>query len=218
MQTTPDRTGETKPASSRQSLKRSLRRRTAASAAAEHVAALGDLVRRSRLGRFTLEELAAAAGVSSGLISQIERGQGNPSLVTLLKLAHALQIPMAQFFHGSNNRRMLVTEGDGMKMEFPGEGRQGLVYELLSPDFQRQMVVMKAQIPDHWDNSDEPFSRSGEECVHVLSGRLEMRVGENTFTLRAGDTLSYDSGLPHSWRNESGGIAHVILALTPPPA
>ena len=58
----------------------------------EFVADLGQRLREARSGRFTVKELAAAAGVSAGLISEVERGQGNPSFRTLYRISQALDL------------------------------------------------------------------------------------------------------------------------------
>src|SRR5438034_914244 len=74
------------------------------------VGAIGALIRESRHGRFTLEELAERSRLSIGLLSEIERGHGNPSLVTLLKIAYALDLPLGHFFQdiAVHERQMVV--------------------------------------------------------------------------------------------------------------
>ena len=70
-----------------------------------HMAFVGKVVRDARRGRFSVEDLSARAGVSSGLISQVERGLGNPSVTTLLKLARALDLPLNAFFEAPLSAR-----------------------------------------------------------------------------------------------------------------
>src|SRR5690348_2456589 len=71
----------------------------------DEVERLGRLIRSARGERFSLEALAARSGVSAGLLSQIERGIGNPSFQTLLRVAHALDIPVAELLAGGAQRR-----------------------------------------------------------------------------------------------------------------
>jgi transcriptional regulator with XRE-family HTH domain len=175
------------------------------------------MLRTSRRGRYTLEALAERAGVSVGLISQIERGHGNPSLVTLIKLANALGIQLEDLFQSPpGTRQMLVTRGDRARLELPTEGREGLVYELLTPDLDRKIGMTRAQIPSGWDNEQEPYSRPGEHIVHLLEGELEANIGGQEFHLRPGDTITFDSSLPHWYRNSSGRAAQIVTAMTPP--
>jgi transcriptional regulator with XRE-family HTH domain len=181
-----------------------------------HVRALGRLMRDARRNRYTVEQLASHAGVSAGLISQIERGQGNPSLSTILKLVHALNLPLGAFFEGKPSRNPVVHKRDRMKLHLPHEGHEGLIYELLSPDFKHSLAMFRAMIPSGWDNQEHAFIHEGEESVHMLSGRVDVHVGDKLFRLKAGDTVMYDSGLPHWWRNSSKAVAETITAITRP--
>ena len=57
---------------------------------------------------------------------------------------------------------------------------------------------------------------SPEEFVFILKGQLEVRVGEEAFTLKAGDSIHCQGGQPHAWRNESGKECRLIWALSTP--
>jgi len=153
------------------------------------------------------------SGLSAGLISQVERGLGNPSFTTLLKLANALDLPWHALFTGpTNDTPGFVPANARKKLVHPNED---LTFELLTPDFQGDLAVVRAHIPPHFDNSSRPFRHPGEECTHILSGTLEVLIGADTFVLQAGDSLTYDSGVPHCWRNPGSTPAELISAVTP---
>jgi transcriptional regulator with XRE-family HTH domain len=175
---------------------------------------LGDLIRAARTGRFTIDELARRSGVSSGRISQIERGLANPSFETLWKLATALQIQMGTFFQGpAAEERMVVRKDEGKRLVLPHDD---LVYELLTPDLQRSLEVFRFHVPPAFDNSRRPITHQGEECIHILEGSLEVTVGEQTFLLGEGDSITYEAVLPHFVRNPGKATAVAIAAVTPP--
>jgi transcriptional regulator with XRE-family HTH domain len=181
----------------------------------EHrVAHIGGVIRSARQGRFTYDELAARAGVSTGLISQLERGRGNPSLVTLLKLANALGLPMSSFFLGPpTHDQMVVRKNQRMTLESPGHG---LRHELLTPDFNRSLALMRIQIPPGFSNQERPFLHTGEEVTHVLSGQLEVVVGNQHVVLEEGDSITHESSIPHWWRNSSGRVTEIMASSAPP--
>lgn len=181
---------------------------------AHRIAHIGRVIREARQDRrFTSEQLAARAGVSTGLLSQLERGRGNPSLVTLAKLAHALGLPMGSFFYGPHPAgRMVVRKSDRMTLE----PRVGLRHELLTPDFNRRIEMLTARIPPGFSNEEEPFSHDGEEAIHILSGKLEVVVGGQHFLLDEGDTITHDSTIPHWWRNATKKPTDLIGSSTPP--
>ena len=80
------------------------------------VGALGPRIAKERLVRgLSLEDLAERAGISRGLLSQLERGIGNPSLTTLAGLAAALDVPLGSFFAGGKNNDDIVVRRNARK-------------------------------------------------------------------------------------------------------
>ncbi|HEX6873504.1 MAG TPA: XRE family transcriptional regulator [Micromonosporaceae bacterium] len=177
---------------------------------------LGATLKARRSGRYTVEDLAARSGVSAGLISQIERGIGNPSFATLLRLAHALDIPLAELFLGANapENRILVRRSERLRMELPAEG---IVQEQLVPNNDRKLGVVQMTIPPGFRGEDVPHSHPGEEVVLLVSGTLLATIGGQVFELGEGDTLTYDAATPHWWTNKTSKPA-VILAISTPPS
>lgn len=161
----------------------------------------------------SIGSLAAAAGLSPGLLSQIERGQGNPSLTTLIKLSQALKVPVGRFFNTQDQGGALVRREDRRRLEV---AEDNLVYELLTPHMHGQLGMLRAQIGAGWDNEDAPFQHPGEECVTVLQGRLHVCINGIGYDLAEGDSLTYDSSLPHWYRNPTSEDAVLIGAMTPP--
>ncbi len=176
--------------------------------------ALGQALREARHRRgLTVEALATAAGVSSGLISQLERGQGNPAFLTLRRLAEALQLPVAHFVQGPVPTGMVVRAGERRRLHLPDAD---LVYELLTPSLRGKLEVLRTRIPPGWTNESKPFAHEGEECVHLLEGCLEVVVGTSRFVLEAGDSITYDASVPHWYLNGTEAPALILGAVTPP--
>lgn len=164
----------------------------------------------------SLNALAAASGLSAGLLSQIERGNGNPSYNTLIKLAHALGVRVGDFFGGhdpepklaelikaDSRRRLLLSEHD-------------MVYELITPSMNGRLGVIRAQVAAGWSNETVPFLHEGEECVLVVEGSLVVVVAGERYELTEGDSLTYDASVPHWYANDGDGPAVFIGAMTPP--
>ncbi len=166
-----------------------------------------------REGGHSIAALAAMADLSPGLLSQIERGQGNPSLTTLIKLSQALNVPVGRFF-GTPDETGAVVRHDARRRLQVAE--DNLVYELLTPHMHGQLGMLRAQIAAGWDNQDAPFIHPGEECVTILEGELDVCVNGTGYTLHEGDSLTYDSSLPHWYRNPTSQDAVLIGAMTPP--
>jgi transcriptional regulator with XRE-family HTH domain len=179
------------------------------------VVRLGQVLRQTRAtAQLSVEALAAAAGVSAGSISQLERGRGNPSFLTLRRLAAALDVPLGHFLQGPDSGQMVVRADRRKRLQLPTE--PGLVYELLTPGLGGSLEVLRSQIPPGFDNRDQPFKHAGEECVHLLSGAMLIGIGGRRYELDEGDSITYDSSVPHYWVNAADAVAVIIGAVTPP--
>lgn len=186
---------------------------TVGSAEQRAVGRIGALVRRTREEHgHTLEHLADRAGVSPGLLSQLERGMGNPSFRTLHKVAGALQLRLADLMSGLEAPRDTVVRAGQRRILHVGELR----YELLVPDLQGRLEVLATTLPPGFCNREHPFSHEGEECVVVVAGRVSVTVGEESFDLEEGDAVTYDSGQTHWWHNASDDTTRVLGVVTPP--
>ncbi len=177
--------------------------------------ALGRTLRAARKAQsLTVGALSERAKVSSGLISQLERGHGNPAFLTLSRLAEALRVPLGHFLQGANDTDQMVVRADRRKKLVLPEDH--LVYELLTPGLGGALEVLRTQVPAGWTNQERPFSHHGEECVHLLEGTLEVTVGTAFFVLGEGDSITYDSSVPHWWHNTAETDALIIGSVTPP--
>jgi transcriptional regulator with XRE-family HTH domain len=175
---------------------------------------LGQLVRSIRVSRgMSIEALAKAAGVSAGGISQIERGAGNPAFTTLVKIAYGMQVPVSSFMQTDQEPPGLVVRKEHRKRLVPSDG---LIYELLTPDLQRRLEVLRVQIARGFDNSERPFVHDGEECIHMLEGELLIYIGGDEYHLNEGDSVTYDPTVPHWYRNPFSGPGIIFSAITPP--
>lgn len=159
-------------------------------------------------------ELARAAGVSRGLISQIELDRANPSIDTLRKVAAALDSPIAAFFDDEKPQSGVVVRGSERKtLHVP---RSGLTYELLTPDLNRQIEFIRIELAPGQGGSRTPFGHPGEEAALVLEGRVHVWIADEEYVLDAGDSISLNSGLPHRVANLGRKRAVLVSAITPP--
>jgi len=194
------------------------------------MAALGAQLRSLRKTReLTLEQLAARSGVSAGLLSQMERGQGNPSFNTLVQVAHALSVPVASLFRteasGSpvvrraERRRIDIHAGDaagGGPAAGGGAAAEPTVTELLTPSLAGALEVLMIEVPPGYSTEATPFTHEGEEFGLILEGRHEVHLGEDTYTLEVGDSITYSSRTPHWYRNPGDEPVRSLWVITPP--
>jgi transcriptional regulator with XRE-family HTH domain len=163
----------------------------------------------------TLDALSEMSGVSASLLSQLERGIGNPSYFTLAKIASGLGVPLSRFFQGAEiDSDPVVRKHERKRLVFQD---RGLVYELLTPDLNRSIEFVWCEIPPGFSSEAQPFQHEGEECVLVLQGLLEVSHGDGrTYVLEAGDSIWRRSEVPHWYRNLGKETVICVSAITPP--
>jgi len=192
-------------------------------AAAEHAAemgeALGRRIRKLRLElSLTLEEVALASGVSQGSLSQIERGIGNPSFNTMVKIAHALHTSVARLLEDSSRVEPVVRRESRRRLEQAhlGTPDDGTIHELLTPNLDGSLEVLYLEVPPGTSTEATPFSHEGEEVGFILEGVQEVHLDDRVHLLREGDAITYNSKVPHWYRNPGPGVMRAIWIITPP--
>lgn len=162
--------------------------------------AIGLQIRHHRkLMGLTVAELAGAASVSTGMLSKIENGQISPSLTTLQTLASALNMPISLLFSEFEERRdcSFVPAGQGVVIQRRGT-KVGHHYELLGHMLGGPVAVEPYLITLTEDAAPfTAFQHEGTELIHMLTGEVIYAHGGNSYHLKPGDTLLFDSGAPH---------------------
>ena len=180
------------------------------------VAAVGTEIKRLRkLRGRTLEQLATQAGVSAGLLSQVERGQGNPSFNTLVQVAHALGIPVARLMVGEQISSPVVRRSERRRLNL-GAKDDLVLMELLTARLDSALEAIRIVAEPGYSTEDTPFAHDGEEFGIVLEGTHAVNVGGAHYVLQAGDSISYSSTIPH-WYENPGEVTSVSLWVVTPP-
>lgn len=166
----------------------------------------------------TLEQLSEHSGLSTGIVSQIERGLANPSFATLAQLAHGLGIPVGRLFQVSDQRRSpVVRRSERRALGGHGIGADdGSRYELLTPDLNGALEATWVETPPGYDTSATPFRHQGEEFGLVISGRKDVYLDGQRHELHAGDSIRYLSTIPHWYANPGDEVCQAIWVSTPP--
>lgn len=159
----------------------------------------------------SLQQLALTSDVSAAAIHKIERSGMVPTVTTLLKLAGALGVPVSYFvaeddphpesvrLTKSESRRPVYTPHDGLALGgISGSYRQ----------FQAAAAV--ASMSAGANSGVKLLKHPGEELVYVLSGRVRFTVGNDEYSLKAGDSLHFSGDVPHHWENLGKITAQLI--------
>ncbi|MEG0856239.1 MAG: helix-turn-helix domain-containing protein [Terrisporobacter sp.] len=163
----------------------------------------------------SIKELANLTGVTSSLLSQIEKGSANPSINTIKQISKALDVPLFNFFINDNPTENLVVRKDGRKkMTFSDD--DSFAYELLTPNLQGAIEFVLMKIPPKESSSKELFCHKGEEVAYIMKGNVSLYIMNTVVVLNSGDSVKIPPQSNHKWENHGVEECEVIFALTPP--
>jgi len=175
---------------------------------------LGEKIRELRQSKsINIEKLSDMTKLSTGLISQIERDLVGPSVASLWKIAQALEVPIGYFFDEQPKNNPIVRKNARKKIMLP---KSNITYELLCPDMKGKLEVLLIEIQPGECNTDELVGHEGEECGFVISGKLKIKCGEEEYILEEGDSIYFDSTIPHRYVNIGDKTCISIWSMTPP--
>jgi transcriptional regulator with XRE-family HTH domain len=189
---------------------------TGAPGVVEEVASgrLGQRVRALRRERgLTLDGLARRSGVSRAMISKLERGEKNPTLVVAAKVAEGLGVSLSQVVGVEERREVVVVRRERrMVMRDP---ETGFERQLLSPSFgDRGIEFTRNLVPVGSTSGVFPPQRRGVSgYVVVERGRLRALLGSDEYFLERGDALYFEADVTHRFDNAGEGECSYYLVI-----
>jgi len=174
-----------------------------------HLAQLGSGIRALRHARgLTLGELSERTGISVSMLSMVERGQANPTVGTLIAVASALGVEMADLFDPPQQAEASpVTRRDEQRVV---RAATGFTRRILVHDRSRG-IEMALNTYEPGAHSDEAEHRhKGYEFGYVLTGELQVELAGTVYRLVEGDAIAYASTVPHRLHNPGPGKAVTI--------
>ncbi|MCD4678641.1 MAG: XRE family transcriptional regulator [Desulfobacula sp.] len=178
---------------------------------------LGALLRAIRNSRhLTIKEVAAKAGISSSLLSQIERNRISPSLDTLLQILESYGVPPNKFFKDyETSSRVEIIKRDDRKIY----QRKGFKYEKLCGDSQirgnHSFNAFFLELAPGQKRGDANDGHLGRELGIVVKGSAQLVYGEEIYEIQKGDSVSFFSEIPHTIQNSSNEIFQAYWVVTP---
>ena len=159
-------------------------------------------------------QLARQSGVANATISQVESGKINPTVSMLKKILDGIPMGLGEFFSDDRQpeERKFFRAGDLIEIAEGGVSYRQVGAHLANKSIQ---LLKECYQPGAGTGRHE-LSHEGEECGIVLSGRLEVTVGDEVAVLGQGDAYYFKSSLPHQFRNVGNDPCELITACSPP--
>ncbi|MFI9172361.1 helix-turn-helix domain-containing protein [Streptomyces lincolnensis] len=165
---------------------------------------------------FTLDVLAARAGVSRGMLIQIEQARTNPSIGTIVKIGDALGISVTTLLDYEQGPKVRVVPAD----------RAVRLWHTDAGSYNRLLAGAEAPGPlELWDwylmpgesSSSEPHPTGTIELVHVTEGELTLTVDGAQHLVPAGASATFEANSPHTYGNQGTEPMRMVMAVSVPP-
>ena len=174
---------------------------------------IGNKIRELRKNNnLSISELASKVGISDSYISQLERNVVDPSVSVLQKIATALCVPIASFFEETYEVPILIRHDEYKPHP---TSANGFILNQMSPAFAEYDTHMEI---NHFKLSakNEPFEykHSGETCIHLLKGSVEITISHHVHLLNKGDSIYIASDVPYLIHNPGSSAALGLICST----
>lgn len=182
--------------------------------------AIGEKLRSLRLRRrMGLVELGRHTGLSAALLSKIERSRLFPTLPTLLRIALVFSVDLEHFFTDEKRRKTVALVRRPERKRFPEKpGARDIAFEFESLDFpavERRMSAYLARFQPLAPKAMKDHQHAGAEFIYVQRGTLALRIGGEEQVLRGGDSIYFDSSLPHAYRRVGRSPCEALVVTAP---
>jgi transcriptional regulator with XRE-family HTH domain len=166
----------------------------------------------------SLKELADSTGFSTALLSQMENHLVSPSLGTMIKLAKALGVRVGDFLGETEGEPFAIVRKDERKTVSRFASKEGVKYGYFyeSLGFEkknRRMEPFIVTLEPATVKTSKTSVHDGEEFIFVLEGEMEVILGNHTDVLYPGDSIYYDSNVPHRIQCHQDRVTKILAVL-----
>lgn len=179
---------------------------------------IGPFIQSFRKARgLTLDDLARVSGVSRSMLSQIERGQANPSLATVWSLATALKVDISELIAGEvrTGRPRIELASASYTPEIKTEDGSCTLRILSPPDHAEQYEWYELLFQPAGVLSSEAHPRGTREHLTVMDGTLVVTIGDERVEVSVGATARYAADAAHRIEAVGASGARALLVMTP---
>ncbi len=173
------------------------------------------LVRQRK--ELTMKNVAASAGISESLLSQIERDKVSPSIDTLLAIAEILDIDLEYLFSEVKKSKSVdITRKENRKVIRDASATFHQLSRISDASEDHAIEAVLLELEPGAISGNTEYGHRGRELGYILAGVAELDYGTESYVLRKGDSVSFSSDIPHKLRNTGGGKLTAIWVNTPP--
>ncbi len=161
--------------------------------------------------KLTLDAAAAATGVSRSMLAQIEKGEVNPTISVLWKIANGYKTSFSSLIEKKDGGVCVIRQAELTPL-FEDGGRY-VNYPVFPFDEKRLFETYRIVIQPGGALSAQPHLSGSEESVTVFFGEVEITAAQERFCLGTGDSIRFRADVPHSYRNTGDQTAELSMLI-----
>ncbi len=182
---------------------------------------IGGKLRQLRMKKkIGLTDLGKHTGLSASMLSQLENGKMIPTLPTLARIAMVFDVGVDYFFANKRARRTFSIVRANERIRFPDRAdspNPAYFFECLAfATSEKRFQAYLAEFPKRTPKDVSEHLHDGSEFIHILEGGLEVSYQDESYLLKAGDSVYFDSNEPHAYRGTTKQPARALVVTMIP--
>ena len=166
--------------------------------------------------KITLRHLSERSKCSINYLSQVERGLNSPTIETLMKITEALDVKLNDLFSENQVDDLPKVVRKAERKSF-SQNMSGVTYHALySSTGQEFLDTFIIKLTPGANTGNSPHKEEGTEFLFVLSGEIDLIYMGQSLLLSSGDSICFNCGEPHYFKNTGSTHAEIISVATPP--
>lgn len=152
----------------------------------------------------TLGQLAKESGISKAMLSDIEKGNSNPTINTIWKIANGLKVPYTKLIDNIDKETTIIRKSEPIMQT--GETQSYRVYCYYKTTPVRNFELFYVELDAESSNNSIGHSKKAQEYVYIIKGELTLNTEKGDYTLKEGDSLVFDSSINHTYINNQNTL------------
>lgn len=161
--------------------------------------------------KLSLDSLSELTGVSKSMLGQIERGESNPSLQTIWKIATGLKISLTSLIVSTKPEAEIINKSN-ISPIIEDEGRFR-IYPMFPFDYEKRFEVLNIELDPGASSLSEAHDENTVEYVLVQEGEFTLKINGDTYTVKAGDAIRYRADRDHGYYNLSDKLTKISMVI-----
>lgn len=161
--------------------------------------------------KLSLDKVANLTGVSKSMLGQIERGESNPTISTVWKIANGLKVSFTDLINQHQSDIVVFTKRE-IKPLIEDDGRYKL-YPIFPYEDGRRFEMYSIDIEENGHLAAEAHREGTEEFLTVFQGEVTVSINEEKHLLNKGDSIRFKADKPHDYSNSGHELAMISMVI-----